>query len=185
MTGTADGKVSLRGHGLVHESIDLDRLLAKYEKTQHVSLVDMGAFFIAGPLGTLLTKGYDFGSVYKASLGGKSAIKVLVSDWNVKNGVAEAQDVAFSTRQSRVALKGRLNFVNERFENVAVAVVDEKGCVRFRQEIHGSFHKPRIERVSTLRTMAGPAINIYGRVSGLFKGGDCEVFYAGSVKHPE
>lgn len=185
MKRTAKGELSLRGHSLIHESIDLDRVLEMYEKTQHVSLVDMGAFFIAGPLGTLLTKGYDFGSLYEASLGGKSTIPKLVSDWKVKNGVAEAKDVAFSTKQNRVAMKGRLDFVNERFDNVTVAVVDEKGCVRFRQKIHGSFRHPRVEKVSFLRSMAGPMLNLFDKAGELLKGKKCEIFYAGSVKHPK
>lgn len=185
MKRTAEGEVSLRGQNLVHESIDLDSVLEKYEKTQRVSLVDLGAFFIAGPLGTLLTKGYDFGSVYTASLGGKSKIQKLVSDWKVKNGVAQAQDVAFSTRQNRVAMKGSLDFVNEQFDNVTVAVLDGKGCVRFWQKIHGNFRHPRVEKVSTLRSMAGPMLNLFDKASELFKGEDCEIFYAGSVKHPK
>ncbi len=184
MKRTAQGEVSLRGQDLVHESIDLDSVLEKYEKTQRVSLVDLGAFFIAGPLGTLLTKGYDFGSVYTASLGGESAIQKLVSDWKVKNGVTEAQDVAFSTRQNRVAMKGSLDFVNEQFDDVTVAVLDEKGCVRFWQKIHGSFRHPRVEKVSALRSLAGPMISLYERTRDLF-GEECDIFYAGSVKHPK
>lgn len=187
MTRTAEGEISLRGQSLFHESIDFDRVLEQYEKTQRVSLVDMGAFFIAGPLGTLLTKGYDFGSVYKASLGGKSTIRELVSDWKVKNGVAEAKDVAFSTRQNRVALKGSLDFDNEQFDNVTVAVLDEKGCARFRQTIHGNFRHPRIEKVSALRSIAEPMLNLFEKTRELFKdkGEECGIFYAGSVKHPE
>ncbi|CAG1064614.1 hypothetical protein BAC1_00175 [uncultured bacterium] len=185
MKRSAQGEISLRGQGLLHESIDLDRVLEMYEKTQHVSLVDMGAFFIAGPLGTLLTKGYDFGSLYEASLGGKSTIPKLVSDWKVENGVAEAKDVAFSTKQNRVAMKGKLDFVNERFDNVIVAVLDEKGCVWFRQKIHGSFRHPRVEKVSILRSMAESVRNLFDNASELFTGEECEIFYTGSVKHPK
>jgi AsmA protein len=185
MKRTAQGEVSLRGQDLVHENIDLDYVLQKYEKTQHVSLVDMGAFFIAGPLGTVLTKGYDFGSVYTASLGGKSTIQKLVSDWKVKDGVAEAQDVAFSTIQNRVALQGSLDFVNERFDNVTVAVLDEKGCVRFWQKIHGDFRDPRVEKISTLRSIAGPFISMFKKTKDLLSGGECDIFYEGSVKHPK
>lgn len=182
---TAEGEVSLRGQGLHHESIDLDRVLEMYEKSRRVSLVDLGAFFVAGPLGSLLTKGYDFGNLYEASLGGKSTIPKLVSDWKVKNGVAEAKDVAFSTRQNRVAMKGRLDFVNERFDNVIVAVLDEKGCVTYRQKIHGSFRHPRVEKVSILRSMAESVRNLFDNASELFTGEECEIFYTGSVKHPK
>ncbi|MBI5057847.1 MAG: AsmA family protein [Nitrospirae bacterium] len=185
LTRTAQGVVSLRGQDLIHESLDLDRVLEKYETIQNFNLIDVGAFFVAGPLGTLLTKGYNFGSVYVVSLGGKSAIKKLVSEWKVKNGVAEAEDVALITSKNRVALKGRLDFVNEKFDNVTVAALDEKGCVRFSQKIYGPFRDPRVEKVSTLGSITGPILNLYVKTKKFLQGGKCEVFYAGSVAHPK
>ncbi len=182
---TVQGEISLRGQNLFHESLDLDLMLKKYERSQNFNLVDVGAFFVAGPLGTLLTKGYTFGSVYEESLGGKSTILKLVSDWKIKNGIAEAEDVALSTKQSRVAMKGRLDFVNEQFDDVTVAVVDEKGCVRFSQKIHGPFRHPRVEKAGTVRSIAGPFMNLYVKTKKLLQGGRCEIFYAGSVKHPK
>jgi AsmA protein len=182
---TVQGEISLRGQNLFHESLDLDLMLKKYERSQNFNLVDVGAFFVAGPLGTLLTKGYTFGSVYEESLGGKSTILKLVSDWKIKNGVAEAEDVALSTKQSRVAMKGRLDFVNEQFDEVMVAVVDEKGCVRFSQKIHGPFRHPRVEKAGTVRSIAGPFMNLYVKTKKLLQGGRCEIFYTGSVKHPK
>lgn len=185
ITRTLQGELSLRGQDLIHEDLDLDLMLEKYERSQNFNLVDVGAFFVAGPLGTLLTKGYDFGSVYEESLGGTSTILKFVSEWKITNGIAEAEDVALSTKQSRVALKGRLDFINEQFDNMTVAVVDEKGCVRFSQKIHGPFRHPIIEKVSTLRSISGPILQLFEKTKKLFKGGECEVFYAGSVPHPE
>ena len=182
---TVQGEISLRGQNLFHESLDLDLMLKKYERSQNFNLVDVGAFFVAGPLGTLLTKGYTFGSVYEESLGGKSTILKLVSDWKIKNGVAEAEDVALSTKQSRVAMKGRLDFVNEQFDNVTVAVLDEKGCARYSQKIHGPFRHPHVEKAGTVRSIAGPFMNLYVKTKKLLQGGRCEIFYAGSVKHPK
>lgn len=63
MTRTARGTVSLRGHDFRLENLDLDRLLARADRSQQFNLVDIGAFLVAGPLGTLLTKGYDFASI--------------------------------------------------------------------------------------------------------------------------
>ncbi len=181
---SAQGKFSLRSEGLVHKGIDLDHLIEKFENTQRIGIVDMGAFFVAGPLGTLLTKSYDYGRVYTASLGGESGISRFVCDWDVKNGVANAADVAFSTKHNRVAMKGRLDFVNGRYEDVTMAVLDDKGCARFVQKIHGSFRKPVIEKISTIESLAGPVLNLFEKTKGLL-GGECKVFYSGSVKQPE
>jgi AsmA protein len=184
MTRTAEGEISLRGQNLSLERFDLDRMLEKYEKSQRVNLVDVGAFFIVGPLGTLLTKGYDFGSVYKESTGGESSIGKLVSDWKVQSGIAEARDVAFTTRKNRVALKGRLDFVRGRFDDVTVAALNAKGCATYSQRIHGSFKKPRIDNPNILSSLIGPIISLVKKPIEMLELDKCEVFYRGSLKQP-
>jgi len=178
------GEASLRGDNLLLYGIDLDSLLSTLQESQKFSLVDAGAFLLAGPFGAALTKGYDFAGLYKAMGRRQGIIKRLVSDWKIRNGVAEAEDVAFSTQRNRVAMKGRLDFVNNRFEDVTVAVLDEKGCATFSQKISGPFQKPRIEKISTLKTIARPAINLFEKAKKLIGIGKCEVFYNGSVRHP-
>lgn len=74
-----------------------------------------------------MTKGYNFARNFQESEG-RSEIRTLVSDWKVERGVAQAQDVAMATKQNRVALKGGLDFVNERFDDVTVALIDTRWC---------------------------------------------------------
>jgi len=177
------GEASLRGENLLLYGMDLDSLFSNIEESQNFSLVDVGAFFLAGPLGTVLTKGYDFAGVYQETRGGQGIIKKLVSEWRIKNGIAEAEDVALSTRKNRVAMKGGLDFVNSRFDDVTVAALDEKGCAKFSQKIHGPFRKPQIEKISTLRTIVGPAVKLFEKAQKFILG-KCKVFYKGSIKHP-
>ena len=184
MTRTAQGNLVLDGQDLLYQGIDIDRMLEKYEKSTNISLIDIGGVLLAGPLGLAVTKGYDYGSAYWESRGGQSAIKKLISRWTVKNGVAEALDVALSTGKNRVALKGRLDFVRERFDDVTVAVVDEKGCALLSQHIHGPFRHPVIEQINLLISIAGPIINLYQKTEKLLGVGDCQIFYAGALKHP-
>ncbi|RJQ15119.1 MAG: AsmA family protein [Nitrospiraceae bacterium] len=185
MKRTAQGELSLRGKDLMHESLDLDRMLEKYKTSQNFNLIDIGAVFVAGPLGPLLTKSYDFGRFYVASLGGKSKIRELVSDWKINDGVAETKDVAFTTNRNRIALQGKIDLIHDRFDNMTVAALDEKGCVRFGQKIYGPFNRPRFARISTLRSIVGPVFSLLEDTQKLLKGGECEVFYAGSVQHPK
>ncbi len=185
MMRTAIGDISLRGQNLFLEAIDLDRILEKYEKSQQGDLVDLGAFLIAGPLGTVLTKGYDFGSVFKESLGKKgSTIQKLVSDWQVKEGIAEAEDVAFTTKKNRIALKGSLDFVQNRFKDVSVAVLNADGCAVFSQRIHGDFKKPQIDKPSILRSLMGPVTSLAKKPIKMLEGDGCEVFYRGVLNQP-
>lgn len=181
---TLQGQVSLRGRDLVLKGRDLDQAFARFESSQTFNLVDMGALFFAGPAGLALTKGYDFAGVLQGSQG-RSVIRTLVSDWTVERGVARSRDVAIATNKNRVALQGRLDFVNERFDDVTVALIDAKGCIRAQQAIHGAFKKPVVENPSTLKALTGPVVSLLKQVGGLFPGGACDVFYAGSVAPPE
>lgn len=184
LTRTMQGEIALSGHNLVLESVDLDTVLEKYEKSQNFNLIDIGAFFTAGPIGPLLTKGYDFGSVYKESRGGRTDIRKLVSRWKINNGIAETEDVAFVTARNRVALKGRLDFVHERFENMTVAVLNERACAIYSQRIDGSFRNPRIEKPHILRSLLGPIFSLAKKPVEMLGADTCEIFYYGSLAHP-
>ncbi|BAV34145.1 hypothetical protein SCL_1847 [Sulfuricaulis limicola] len=184
MKQTAEGEAYLKGENITFDGIDLDRVLSRFESSQNFNLVDVGAFFFAGPIGLAVTKGYNFASIFQGSEG-HSEIRTLVSDWKVERGVAQAQDVAMATKQNRIALHGGLDFVNEQFNDVTMATIDAKGCVKVRQKIRGSFQKPVVEKPNILMSLTGPARKLLKKGRDLFPGGECEVFYAGSVAPPE
>jgi uncharacterized protein involved in outer membrane biogenesis len=179
-----DGTFSLRGDNLVIYTMDLDKVLSSYETSQKFSLVDVGAFFIAGPLSTVALKGYRYGDVYYQTQGGPGVITQFISHWKIKNGVADATDCALATHHNRVALKGKLDLVNERYEDVIVALLDDKGCAKFTQGIKGPFGSPQIGAVSAFESLAGPISHLYRKAKRFLRGGKCEVFYNGSVQQP-
>lgn len=181
---TINGHVALRGEDLVLEGIDLDKVLREYERSQEVSLVDVGAYFLAGPLGSTLTKGYRFASLYVAAGAGKGTVKKLISRWRVQDGTARAEDVAMRTAHYRVAMKGGLDFAGESFKDVTLAVVDEKGCAAVSQTIKGPFEKPEVEKPTIIESLAGPVLGLFKK-TGKLLGAKCEVFYEGSVEPPE
>ena len=78
---------------------------------------------LAGPAGLLVTKGYEFAAVAQGTPG-RSEIRTLVSDWSIDRGVARARDVGMTTAANRVAIRGGIDFVNDRFQDFTVAVVD-------------------------------------------------------------
>jgi AsmA family/AsmA-like C-terminal region len=182
MVRSADGEASLHAHDLTLEIGDIDKEPSRYESSQSFNLVDVGAFFFAGPLGVAITKGYNFASIFQSS-GGSSQIRTLVSKWNIEHGVAQAKDVAMATKENRIALKGGLDFVDGRFREVTVALIDAQGCARVQQKIRGSFSKPEVERPSILTSLTGPARKLLRHAKSLF-GEHCDVFYAGSVAPP-
>ena len=184
MMQTAAGEVSLRSENFMLNDIDIDKKLSRLESSQNFNLVDVGAFFIAGPIGLVITKGYSFASIFQGS-GGRSEIRMLVSDWHIERGVAQAQDVALATNKNRIALRGGLDFVNQRFNDVIVAVIDAKGCATLRQRVRGSFQKPVVEKPKILKSLTGPAVTLLKKGKDLLSGGECEAFYAGSVPPPK
>lgn len=179
-----DGAFSLGGNNLITHTADLDKILSTYETSQQFSLVDLGAFFIAGPLGTAALKGYHYGDVYYQAQGGQGTITQFLSHWKIRNGAADATDCAFATRHHRVAIRGKLDLVSERYDNVVVALLDDKGCAKLKQSISGSFGNPQISAVSTVESLAGPIFDLYRKARRFVQAGKCEVFYDGSVPQP-
>ena len=115
---------------------------------------------------------------------GGSAYAKLISEWNLEDGILRAGDVALSTEENRLALTGGLDFVNLRFENTRVAVIDGKGCAVVEQLIEGEFRDPRIEKPHFLVPLVGPLVNILRQGVELFIDAECEPFYTGRLEHP-
>jgi len=179
-----NGNLSLNGEDLQLYSMDIDALIMKYERSQNFNLIDMGAFLLAGPFGPILTKSYNFTSLYEESRGGKGIIRKLVSVWKVKNGIAETRDVAIASNKQRIAMKGKLNFISERFVDVTVAVLDKQGCAVYSEKVRGPFRKPKIQKINFLTSLSGPLVNPLKDAWEFIQGKECTVFYSGSVVHP-
>ena len=180
-----NGDLSLTGENMTLNNIDIDALIVKYEQSQNFSLVDVGAFLVVGPFGPLLTKGYDFSRLYQEPQGGKGGIGKLVSVWKVKNGVAEARDVALASKNNRIAVKGKLDFINERFVDVTIAALDKRGCAVYSEKVHGPFGNPQIEKESVFKSIAGSILNPIKDAWKFIQDEKCAVFYSGSVAQPK
>jgi AsmA protein len=184
LLGNMDGALSLRGDQLIIYAMDLDKVLSSYETSQQFNLADLGAFLIAGPFGSVVLKGYDWGAVYGRTQGGQGTITQFVSHWQIQEGVAEATDCALATPHHRVALKGKLDLVEKQYREVVVALLDDKGCARFEQSVNGSFDSPQVGAVKAMESLAGPILNLYGKAKRFLQGDRCDIFYSGSVQQP-
>jgi AsmA protein len=178
---SADGEMSLSGANLMLAGVDLDKELSEYEASQKFNLFDLTAFVFAGPLGLAVTKGAEFATLVHGE-GGSTQIRNVVSKWKVAKGVAHAADVAMTTSHNRLALQGGLDFVNDDFDDVVVALVDSNGCAKVRQKIHGSFGNPAVENPGVLASITGPVRSLLRKIPGA--AAKCEVFYSGSLAPP-
>jgi len=183
---SADGEMTLSGVNLTLDGVDLDKQYSRFEASQAFNLFDVAALLLAGPIGPVVTKGYEFSSLAQAP-GGSTQIRTVVSKWKVEKGIAHARDVALTTRDNRIALQGGLDFVDDEFDEVFVALVDANGCAKLRQRIRGPFGKPVVEKPAVLASLTGPVRNLLAKARDLLPGtGDkCEVFYNGSVAPPK
>ena len=175
------GKVYMTSQDITIEKLDLDELLEEYMHSQQFNLVDLGAFAVVGPLGPALTKTYDFSGVLKASKGGSTKVRQLVSLWLINEGKAIAQDVALATKENRVAVRGGVDFATNNFEKLLVAVVDVNGCAIVSQEMNGPLNSPEVKQPSFIESAAGPIINIFKKATRYITKEKCETIYDGSV----
>lgn len=184
MKRSMDGVIALKGHDLTIEGTDLDKTLAQYRSSQHFDLLDAGAFLFAGPVGVAVTKGYDFANVMQGSPG-NTRVRRLVADWHVDNGKITARDVALATDKNRLAVAGSLDLANDRFDDLNIALVNQRGCAMVRQHVHGSFAHPIVDKPDVVESLAGPVVKLLKKARNLLPHDKCPVFYAGSVAAPQ
>jgi hypothetical protein len=180
---TLNGVVSLQGDNLTVYGLDIDQLLSKFERSQKFNLIDMSAFFLAGPVGAAVTKSVDYAGIIISvqNPGEQSSVPKFISFWEINNGVAEAADVALITTRSRIALKGALNFKTGEYNDLTIGVLDKKGCSLLSQKMNGSFNSPRIEQINAVEALLAPVINVFKSITLQ----NCKPFYTGSLQHPE
>lgn len=176
-----DGTLKLEGGNLVIETMDLDKALDQYSKSQRFNLVDLGAYIFVGPLGTVATKSYDFAGITRAGKNGKGAIRKIKSHWNIRDGIASAHDVAFLTRRHRVALKGSVNIADNKLGDLKLAVIDDNGCAIYSQQLGGSLETPELKSSGTLKPLLGPVVHLLKKPGELLAGKQCDPFYTGEL----
>jgi hypothetical protein len=174
-----NGDMLIYGRDLTLYGIDLDGVIKQFSRSQHFNLVDVGAVMFAGPAGLALTKGGAYASMLVTEYGKSSAVREIVSDWEIQDGTILLRDVAFATDETRVAAKGWLDFPKDSLD-ISFAVIDRNGCKIIGQDFYGSIKKPEKSRIRLIRTLLAPVTNLLEFTLGI----DCEPFYDGRIKHP-
>lgn len=177
------GTARLAGSGLEVEGVDLDERLAEYRSTQRFNLVDVGAFLFAGPAGLAVTKGYDYTRLLREGEG-VTPITELVSEWEVRDGIARARDVALATEANRLIALGTLDLRAQRFRDFRVLLVDPRGCAVMEQAITGTFADPGVPETTMVASLLGPLTSLVERGIEALTPDDCEPVYDGSVEAP-
>jgi len=187
---TLNGVAIVDGKNVGIKGFDLDKILSGYNKAKNVNLKDVGASLVAGPLGFLLSKSGDMSGIYGGANSGTTLLKHLHIEIKIAKGIADLSDVAMATGKNRVAIKGKLSLLNERFLGVKLGVMDTNNCAKYSQTIEGTFAKPSIKvDKSMIDTVTNMATSLFGKISGIVapakkENKKCTVFYNGVVKQP-
>ena len=186
--GSLNGSFSIKGDNLILYTMDLDKKLMALESPGKFTLNSLSSLDLSTVVGLDSLLGAGAAANTKGEQG---VIKKMVSDWTIRNGVADATDVAIATQKHRIAVKGKLNLVSERYENLVLAVIDEKGCSKFKQTLNGPFKKPKIDTKEALQSAVTAVSGLFGlKVPQLQnkptqQEAKCDNFYSGSVQPPK
>ena len=170
---TLGGFIVLAGENVTLKGYDIDKIAS--------ALSDSTSFNLAN---LLLGVSGNFE-------GNSSVLKSVMAKVDIDYSEAKLTDVALSSTKHRIALKGALQIIEEKFLDVKVALLDTKGCARFEQTIVGTFQKPKLKvDETTINTIANAALSLLGKSKKtqpeeLKKDENCVPFYEGVVKHPE
>jgi len=136
----------MQGTNLTLKGVDFDKALDEFGKMGAYGFNDFAALITLGPLGTVVSHGYDQLEALEKIMAaeGDSMIQQLVSDWKVKKGVA---------------------LPNTRYRNVTIAVVDANGCIVNKEIVDGPFENPEVEETGVIqRTVIRPLKKYDGSV---------------------
>ncbi len=188
---TLRGNFLIDGRSIGIKGFDLDKVLGAYNSSKKMDIKSLGSSLVSGPLNALLS-----GKGLASMVGGKNSGTTLLKRVHIKvdiaKGIANLSDIAIATGKNRVAIKGRLDILRDRFLGVQLGVLDAKNCAKISQTIEGTFEKPKIKvNASTIKSVIKSASSLLSSFGVKVpkmptqKQGKCKVFYNGVVKQPK
>ncbi len=183
---TLRGTALIDGEGVGVKGFDLDKILSKYSDAKKMNPADLGMSLASG-----FAKGGSLSGVFGANGGGTTLLKRLHVKVDIAKGIVKLSDVAMATGKNRIALKGKLNIVTQRFLDMKFGVLNAKNCAKFSQTIQGTFAKPKVKVdesmvVNTINTVSSLLGSFGVKVPKVKKDNSkCTPFYTGVVKQPK
>jgi len=188
---TLKGGFLIDGQGIGVKGFDLDKVLSTYNSSKKMDIKSLGSSLVSGPLNAMLS-GKGLSSMVGGNNSGTTLLKRVYIKVNIARGIANLTDIAIATGKNRVALKGKLDILRDRFLGVQLGVLDAKNCAKLSQTIEGTFAKPKIKvNASTIKSMVKTASSLLSSFGVKVpkmpakKQGKCKVFYNGVVKQPK
>ena|GEM_PF-3250928 len=182
-----NGHIGFAAKNLQTQKIDLDKLVNYFEDSQGVGLLDIGAYVIAGPAGVILVKGNDYNNLRRAALNsqGSSNIAQLQISLLLENGVLNLGDTALATTEHLLAAKGSLDLIQDSYQDIQLATIDNFGCIIYKEKISGPLNNPQIIGANrVVKTILNPINSVITTTKNALTISCKEPFYHGRVSYP-
>ena len=178
------GTLYVQGVNFGIKGIDLNKLFKSLENIKNMNKKDIVGILATAPLGKSLKGG---GNIFTKFSGGTTAVKKLLINAPIRNGIVTLKDVAMKVGGTRVALKGKIDLYKERFINVRLGVVGKNGCSKIVEEISGTLSHPKYKtQVLTSSVVTNTVTSLLGKFGKSLpipaKKSKCKVFYSGAIK---
>ena len=174
---TLHGFVQLFGEGITLKGYDLDKIASLLDPTQQ----NAHAFNFSSLISSM-----------NAFKGGSTLIKEANTKLDIGYSEIQFTDVALSTAQNRIAMKGIVNIVDEKLINVKTALLNPKGCATLEQKFSGTFLTPLLKvDDSTITALSNVVLSFSTKSKTIVPNSpkqndeNCTVFYEGVIKHPQ
>ncbi|ACZ12760.1 AsmA family protein [Sulfurospirillum deleyianum] len=171
---TVNGFIHVSGENVTFKGYDIDKIVTSVDASKGLSMMLL--------------------NVIKSTQEAKTLLKEVNAKVDIGYSEVHLSDVAASTAKNRLAIKGSVNIVEEKFQEMKVALLNAKGCATLTQTIEGTFQKPVFNVNETvLNTLSQVAFSLLNKSKSSNKTVDspqvetdenCTVFYEGVVKHP-
>jgi len=163
--------VAIQGSNLVLDGFDIDSVAGDLKSADAANILKFGTSVLTGAA-TSQTK--------------VSKLRTLMFDWHVTDGIAQTQDVAFSTAKNTLAFQGQINFHKLAYQDFLVATVNPRGCAESTIGIAGPLGNPTAEQTAigaTTSAILKTPESIFEGAIGLVKKdkNTCDEFYSGSA----
>ncbi len=179
MLGKREGFFFIRGKDLNVKNINIDKLIDTFKDSQKVTAMDALGFYAMGPIGLLYSQGVNLGGAL-GTMGGESHIRQINFEFLFQDKAISMKDVAVRTKKNLIAIQGRVNLENKKFERLKIGFLDKRYCPELVQKIKGTLEKPEFGvGKSVFKTLVAPVTSLVNSTKELVSG--CKRFYKGKV----
>ena len=171
------GDVKIKSGPFKVEGIAMDKLINGFKASQETSLLDIGSFLVAGPMGMMAMQFVEL-TAGAAQYKGNSQIKSIEANAHVQNNQVKLNRAKLKTAENNLGFIGNIDLTNKAFKQFKFAILDDKDCPSIQQTLNGKFSE--VKKVlfnTTSGAVTSPLSNVWRKAKDATTGG-CKSFFS-------